>query len=80
MCTTLPLTPHKTVDPTTCLIFLGIEIDTIALELHLRRDKLHNLQELAGEPRLGPQDQSKVKAGTSKYKDSKPVVWCCRCF
>ena len=41
----IPLAPHKTVDPTTCLVFLGIEIYTIAIELRLPQDKLRKLQE-----------------------------------
>ena len=28
----IPLVPHKTVGPSTCLVFLGIEIDTMAME------------------------------------------------
>ena len=45
----IPLAPHKTVGPTTCLVFLGIEIDTIAMELRLPQDKLRKLQELLQE-------------------------------
>ena len=45
----IPLAPHKTVGPTTCLIFLGIEIDTIALELRLPQETLRKLQELLQE-------------------------------
>ncbi|MCG8624736.1 MAG: hypothetical protein MJE68_22410 [Proteobacteria bacterium] len=45
----IPLAPHKTVGPSTCLVFLGIEIDTIAMELRLPQEKLHKLQELLRE-------------------------------
>ena len=43
----IPLAPHKTVGPTTCLIFLGIEIDTMRMELRLPHEKLSKLLELA---------------------------------
>ena len=42
----IPLAPHKSVGPTTCLISLGIEIDSVAMELRLPCDKLHRLKEL----------------------------------
>lgn len=42
----IPLAPHKTVGPTTCLIFLGIEIDTMRMELRLPHEKLSKLLEL----------------------------------
>ena len=45
----IPLAPHKSVGPTTCLVFLGIEIDTIAMELRLPADKLSNLKLLLAE-------------------------------
>ena len=48
----IPLAPHKTVGPSTCLVFLGIEIDTIAMELRLPQEKLHKLQELLQEWQL----------------------------
>ena len=42
----VPIAPHKTVGPTTCLVFLGIEIDTLAGELRLPQEKLSRLQSL----------------------------------
>ena len=42
----IPLAPHKLVGPTTCIVFLGIEIDTITMELRLPQDKLDKLKEL----------------------------------
>ena len=45
----IPLAPHKTVGPTTCLIFLGIEIDTTRMELRLPHEKLSRLLELLQE-------------------------------
>ena len=42
----LPVAPAKLEGPTTNLCFLGIEIDTVALEIRLPRDKLSRLQEL----------------------------------
>ena len=40
----VPLEPSKLVGPATCLTFLGIEIDTIALQIRLPEDKLINLR------------------------------------
>ena len=45
----VPLAAHKSVSPTTCLTFLGIEIDTLAMELRLTRDKLNRLKDLLAE-------------------------------
>ena len=45
----VPLATHKSVGPTTCLTFLGIEIDTLAMELRLPRDKLNRLKDLLAE-------------------------------
>ena len=40
----VPIAGHKTEGPTTCLVFLGIEVDTVAAELRLPSDKLQRLQ------------------------------------
>jgi len=40
----VPLEPSKLVGPVTCLTFLGIEIDTMALQIRLPEDKLTNLR------------------------------------
>ena len=40
----VPLEPSKLKGPTTCLTFLGIEIDTVAMQVRLPKDKLRNLQ------------------------------------
>ncbi len=42
----VPLAPEKCEGPTTCLTFLGIEIDTVALELRLPAQKLVHLRRL----------------------------------
>ena len=39
----VPLAPHKQVDPTTCLVFLGIKVDSVAGQLRLPADKLTRL-------------------------------------
>ena len=39
----VPLAPHKQVGPTTCLVFLGIEVDSVAGQLRLPADKLARL-------------------------------------
>ena len=48
VCTRLgvPIAEHKRDGPSTCIVLLGIEIDTIAGELRLPADKLHRLQAL----------------------------------
>ena len=45
----IPLAPRKSVGPTTCLTFLGIEIDSIAAELRLPQEKLTKLKDLLTE-------------------------------
>ena len=42
----VPIASHKTEGPATCLVFLGIEVDTVANELRLPGDKLRRLQAL----------------------------------
>ena len=42
----IPIAEHKRDGPTTCLTFLGIEIDTLSAQLHLPADKLQRLQSL----------------------------------
>jgi hypothetical protein len=41
----LPVKSSKTVYPTTSLIFLGLEIDTVLFEIRLPQDKLHDLRQ-----------------------------------
>lgn len=40
----IPLAPDKVEGPTTCLTFLGIELDTVAMTARLPEDKLRRLQ------------------------------------
>ena len=40
----VPIADHKRVGPTTCLVYLGIEVDTVALQLRLPEDKLLRLK------------------------------------
>ena len=42
----MPVAAHKTEGPATCVIFLGILIDTITFELRLPAEKLQRLQTL----------------------------------
>ena len=42
----LPIAEHKRDGPTTCLTFLGIEVDTMASQLRLPTDKLQRLKTL----------------------------------
>ena len=39
----IPIAHDKTVEPTTCLSFLGIELDTVAMQMRLPQDKLSEL-------------------------------------
>ena len=43
----VPLASEKVKGPTTCLTFLGIEIDTVAMELRLPGKQLANLQQVS---------------------------------
>ena len=45
----VPLAPHKLVNPTTCLVFLGIEVDSVASQLRLPTDKLARVRQLISE-------------------------------
>ena len=51
LCLTLgiPIADEKTEGPTTCLTFLGIELDTVAMEAHLPAAKLADLKLLVNE-------------------------------
>ena len=44
----IPVAVEKGQDPTTCLIFLGIEFDTVSMEIRLPKEKLERLQALIG--------------------------------
>ena len=48
VCTELgvPIAEHKRGGPTTCMVFLGIEIDTVTAELRLPTEKLQRLRSL----------------------------------
>ena len=48
----IPLAPHKSIGPTTCLTFFGVEMDTLAMELRLLQEKLGELKHLIGEWQL----------------------------
>jgi hypothetical protein len=41
----IPIADDKTVEPTTCLTFLGIELDTVAMQMRLPQDKLTELRD-----------------------------------
>ena len=45
----VPVASHKCVEPLTCITFLGIEVDTVALELHLPGEKFEKLRQLITE-------------------------------
>ena len=45
----VPLAQEKSEGPTTCLTFLGIEIDTNHMQLHLPREKLLKVRSLIKE-------------------------------
>ena len=54
------LTTHKCEGPTCCLVFLGIVIDTMAMELRLPKEKLVQLNQLVGEW-LGKKPRASIK-------------------
>jgi len=54
------LATHKCEGPTCCLVFLGIVIDTVAMELRLPRQKLVCLSQLV-EEWLGKKPRASVK-------------------
>jgi len=39
----VPIAPEKVEGPSTCLVFLGIELDTVLLEMRLPQDKLQDI-------------------------------------
>lgn len=41
-----PLTSEKSVYQTTCLDFLGVQIDTVAMEIHLPMEKIVKIRML----------------------------------
>ena len=45
----IPLATHKCEGPTCCLVFLGIVIDTVAMEFRLPKERLVRLNQLVGE-------------------------------
>ena len=45
----VPVASHKTEGPSTCLVYLGIEIDTLKGELRLPEEKLQRLRDLLQE-------------------------------
>ncbi|CAJ0941279.1 unnamed protein product [Ranitomeya imitator] len=45
-CFGVPLSPEKTIGPVSVITFLGIEIDSVAMEFRLPQDKIAKLQEL----------------------------------
>ena len=42
----VPLNNDKTVQPTTCLIFLGLEIDTVKMQIRIPQNKVRELANL----------------------------------
>lgn len=42
----IPIAPHKTIGPTTCLEYLGIILDTVKMEARLPEEKLLRIREL----------------------------------
>lgn len=40
----VPITEHKLEGPTTCLVYHSIKVDTVTLQLQLRKEKLLHLK------------------------------------
>ena len=45
----IPVAAHKCTGPTTCLVFLGILIDTVKMEISLPKEKLERLKRILGD-------------------------------
>ena len=62
----LPVAPEKTEGPTTCLTFLGIEIDTQTNQLRLPQDKLDKLRSTIGHWMYSGRKQAPRRSGTKR--------------
>ena len=77
----VPIAEHKRDGPTTCLTYLGIEVDTVASQLRLPQGKLQNLQTLLSEwggRKVCKRRQLETLIGTLNY--AFKVVRCGRSF
>ena len=70
----LPVVPEKTGGPTTCLTFLGIELDTVACQLRLPQDKLDNLHSSVSQWMYSGQEGEVHVQYTSKKTSHKRSV------
>ena len=61
----IPVATHKTEGPSSCVTFLGIQIDTVAGQLYLPSDKLHRVRE---------QVQSWLQRGSHTRKDFESLL------
>ena len=62
----LPVAPEKTEGPTTCLTFLGIEINTQTNQLRLPQDKLEKLRSTIGRWMYSGKKQAPRRSGTKR--------------
>ena len=62
----LPLATKKLEGPSTCLTFLGIEVDTVRMELRFPSEKLHRLQSFL---------ERWTKYKCCKKNDLESLVW-----
>ena len=65
-----PLAGHKQEGPTSCLVFLGVEIDAVAGQLRLPADKLTRLKRLLqawGERKACPRKDLESLVGSSNH-------------
>ena len=62
----LPVAPEKTGGPTTCLTFLGIELDTVACQLRLPQDKLDNLHSSISQWMYSGRRRSPKRSGSKR--------------
>ena len=78
-CLGVPIAAHKTEGPTTCLTFLGIELDSDAMEVRLPRDKLQRLKREIARPAIsgGPIAARLLRGETRKNileENDKPGI------
>jgi hypothetical protein len=63
----IPLAAHKRDGPTTCIIFLGIELDLVAGELRLPADRLQRLLSEWGDRRACSRKELESLIGTLNH-------------
>ena len=58
-----PVAPEKVVGPATTLIFLGIELDSVKMEMRLPREKLDRIPGMVADPRVCHKETTTIHSG-----------------